>query len=131
MGTHKGTFHVTGWDEQPYEAQEGVAKLTKARFTTQFTGDIEGESVSDCLMCYPDDSSAKFVGLQWIKGTVGGKAGTVVLQLNGSFEQGKAKADWSVVPESGSGELAGLAGSGHYVAGSDGSADYQLSVKKG
>ena len=91
-----------------------MAKLTKARFTTRFTGDIEGESVSDCLMCYPDDSSAKFVGLQWV-----------------SFEAGRARADWSVVPESGSGELTGLAGSGRYVAGSDGSAEYELSAKPG
>ena len=35
-----GTFTIKGWDEQPYAETEGAAKLTHARVTTGYTGDL-------------------------------------------------------------------------------------------
>ncbi|GAA4092636.1 DUF3224 domain-containing protein [Nonomuraea sp. NPDC050663] len=127
----KGTYQVTGWDEKPYSEKKGQAKLTKAHFTNTFTGDIEGEGTSEYLMVYPSDTSATFVGLQQVVGSVKGRKGTFVLQATGTFEEGLAKADWSVVPDSGTEELAGLKGKGGYVSKSDGSADFTLNFTNG
>jgi hypothetical protein len=84
--------------------------------TSVFRGDIEGEGVSQSLMTYPDDNSANFVGLQQVTGNVGGRSGSFVLQVNGSYADGVAQAAWSVVPGSGTGDLRGLRGEGGYVA---------------
>jgi hypothetical protein len=41
--------------------------------------------------------------------TYGGRAGSFVLQVNGTYRDQKATCDCTVVPDSGSGELNGLA----------------------
>ena len=93
-----GTFEVKTWDEKPYEEIDGGAKLTRASVTQSFHGDIEGEGAVEYLMMYPDESSARFVGLQRVVGRIGSRSGSFVLQLGGTFEEGTAKATWSVVP---------------------------------
>lgn len=122
----KATFRVTGWDEKPYEQKNGTPKLTQAHVTNTFSGDIEGEGAAEYLMVYPTDQEATFVGLQRVSGSVNGQRGTFVLQVKGTFAEGIAKAAWSVVPDSGTGELSGLTGKGGYESKSDGSADVTL-----
>jgi hypothetical protein len=122
----KATFQVTGWEEKPYVDKKGSAKLTQAHVTNTFSGDIEGEGAAEYLMAYPSDDSATFVGLQRVDGSVKGRKGTFVLQASGTFAKGLAKAEWSVVPDSGTGELEGLTGKGGYESKSDGSADVKL-----
>ena len=65
-------------------------------------------------MAYHPDKSAAFVGLERIKGTIGGRHGSLVLQHVGTFEDGAAKATLTVV--SGTDELNGATGSGELVA---------------
>ena len=125
----KATFQITGWDEAPYEDKKGTAKLSQAHVTNTFDGDIKGDGSAEYLMAYPTPEKATFVGLQRVSGTVEGKRGTFVLEAHGTFENGIAKADWSVVPGSGTGELENLAGDGSYESKSDGSADVVLSYK--
>jgi hypothetical protein len=38
-----GSFKISAWDEGPYAGHEGAPKLTLARVTSSYTGDIEGE----------------------------------------------------------------------------------------
>ena len=116
----KGTFDLKSWDEQTWEGQssKGVpgAKLTHARVTNAFHGDIEGEGTAQMLMVYQDDGSASYVGLERVIGRVGSRSGSFVWQSHGIFEDGAAKTTWSVVPGSGTGDLAGLRGKGGYIA---------------
>jgi len=127
MADHaKGTYQVTGWDEKPYQEQDGSPKLTRARFTNTFSGDFDGEGAAECLMAYPSDSSASFVGHQVFTGSVGDHKGSLVLQYSGAWVGGVAKAQWSVVPGSGTGELAGIKGTGGYVSGENGACDFTL-----
>ncbi|HVA88346.1 MAG TPA: DUF3224 domain-containing protein [Chloroflexota bacterium] len=117
MITHAtGTFELKTWDEKPYQEIGGGAKLTRASVTQSFHGDIEGEGAVEYLMMYPDESSARFVGLQRVVGRIGGREGSFVLQLGGRFEDGTVKATWSVVPGSGTGDLRGLRGEGNFTA---------------
>jgi hypothetical protein len=111
------TFQITNWNEKSYEDIGGGAKLTHAKVTQSYSGAIEGTSTVEYLMSYTVHGTASFVGLERISGKVEGKAGTLVLQHVGSFSEGKARSSWSVVPGSGTGDLANLHGKGSYVAG--------------
>ena len=102
--------------------------LVEVRLTETFTGDIEGESPVRALQVLRDDRSAVLVSLQRVRGRLGGRAGTFVLQGQATVANGKITATWSVVPRSGTGDLAGLRGEGGFAGefgqGSDGTLDY-------
>ena len=108
------TFEIKGWDEQPFDEAVGVATLTQASVAREYSGDVEGTSATEWLMAYHPDKSAAFVGLERIKGTIGGRHGSLVLKHVGTFEDGVAKATLTVV--SGTDELNGATGSGEMVA---------------
>lgn len=110
-----GTFEKKTWDEKPYEEPETGAKLARASIVNGFAGDIEGESTLEYLLAYPSDTFASFVGLERVVGRLAGRAGSFVLQHSGTFDAGGVRADWFVVPDSGTDELQGLRGSGGYV----------------
>ncbi|MFB3739598.1 MAG: DUF3224 domain-containing protein [Candidatus Velamenicoccus archaeovorus] len=112
MPLARGSFEVTSWDEQPYEELEGGGKLTRAAVTQRFEGDIEGEGAVQWLMAYRPDGTARYVGLQRITATIGGRSGSVVLETVGEYDGEEARSTWSVVPGSGTGGLEGLRGSG-------------------
>ena len=107
-------FEVGGWDENPFDEGVGVGKLTRAIVTKTYTGDIEGTSNTEWLMDYEPDKSATFVGMERIKGTVAGRHGSLVITHRGTFKDGVAQADLSVV--SGTNELKGARGSGTFRA---------------
>src|SRR3954468_2127459 len=115
-GQAKGVQHIQSWDEKPYKEFEGGKKLTKATVTATFSGDIEGDGLVEYLMSYPNAMSANYVGLQLVNGTIAGKKGSFVLQLNGTYADGIAGGTWFVVPGSGTDELAQLRGEGDFRA---------------
>jgi hypothetical protein len=119
------TFEIKGWDEQPFDEAIGVSKLTRASVVKEYTGDVEGTSATEWLMAYHPDKSAVFVGLERIKGTIGGHKGSLVLQHSGTFHDGAARATLTVV--SGTDELKGAAGTGELVA--DPSGRITLTIK--
>src|SRR5216684_2818742 len=98
-----GTFTVLSWDESTYEELDGGAKLTRARVTFGFSGDLEAEAGWEALMCYRDDGTAVFTGLQRTVGKLGAREGSFVLQADGTFEGGQATTRWQVIPGSATG----------------------------
>jgi hypothetical protein len=109
------TISITNWDEAPYDELDGT-KLTKARVTKQYAGDLVGESVTESLMAYAPDGTADFVGIERITGTIDGRKGTFVLQHVGRFEDGAARAACTVVASSGTGDLVAASGGGDFLA---------------
>ena len=99
----EATFEVTSWDEEPFDDGVGVSKLTRAVVAKEYAGDITGTSTTEWLMAYEPDKSATFVGLERIRGTVGGKRGSLVVQHVGQFADGAATATLTIV--SGTDEL--------------------------
>jgi hypothetical protein len=124
--TGKGTFETASWDEKPFEKLPGGGKLTRASVTQKFSGDVTGDGKTEWLMCYVSDNDATFVGLQKIDGSLGGKKGTFVVETIGEFDGKAAKGTWSVVPGTGSGELAGLEGEGRFEAPKGPKATFEL-----
>lgn len=118
---------VESSDAKPYD-QTASPELLQVRISEKFTGDIDGESTVEALQVMRPDKSASLVSLQRFTGTLGGRAGTFVLQGSETVEHGKIRAKWFVVPGSGTGDLAGLRGEGGFEGtfgkGSEGTLDY-------
>lgn len=77
-----------------------------------FFGALEATSKGEMLSAMtPTKSSAGYVAIEQVSGSLSGKSGSFVLQHFGTMHRGKDKLVLEVVPDSGSGELTGLSGS--------------------
>jgi len=117
----KGTFTIAAWEEKTWEGKDwkegSLPMLTHARIALVFAGDLEGTCESQALMAYTENQIATYVGMQRVTGTLGGRRGAFMMEWRGTYQDGLAKVQWSVVPGSGSDELRGLSGQGGYEAG--------------
>jgi hypothetical protein len=126
----RGEFKVTSWHEETY-ADRQPGKLTHAGGTQEFSGAIEGTGGIEWLMCYQEDGTATYVGMQEIDGTLDARRGSFVLTANGEFNGSTSEGDWTIVPGSGRGDLAGITGSGSFKAGPGPQATFQLMYEIG
>ena len=107
----KATFEIKSWDEKPYDEFDG-RKMTKAHVVFAYTGEFEGEGKIEYVMAYDKDGNARFVGMERITGSVGGHAGSFVIQHIGHYQGKESHEEWEIVPGSGTGQLEGISGSG-------------------
>ncbi len=106
----KGTFEVTMSAEPPYDAVDGVT-LARVRFDKRFAGPLDATSSVQMLGARtPVEGSAGYVALERVTGALDGKRGSFVLQHTGVMTRGARSLSVIVVPDSGTGELRGLAG---------------------
>ena len=107
----KGTFEVKMTAEPPFSDHEGVS-LGRATFEKTFRGDLDATSTVHMIGARNANvpTSAGYVALERVTGTLAGRKGTFVLQHNGIMNRGKGSLDCTVVPDSGTGELSGLSG---------------------
>jgi hypothetical protein len=94
----------------PLEEGDGI---TLARMTgrKQFQGDLQGTSTVHMLTAATGvERSGAYVAVERISGTLHGRRGSFVVQHNGTMTRGTPHLTITVVPDSGTGELAGLAG---------------------
>jgi len=106
----KGTFEVTMKAEPPYETVEQVA-LGRASFDKRFSGPLTATGAVQMLAARgPVPSSAGYVALERISGTLEGKAGTFALVHLGLSDRGAQSLTIAIVPDSGTGELRGIRG---------------------
>lgn len=122
----EGDFEVTSWSEEPAGGLEGTVKVTTARIGERFVGDIEAETVADMVMTYRQDGTAEFVGHHRVLGRIAGRSGSFVLRASGAYDGSVARTDFEVIPGSGTGELAGIAGSGSAAAGHGSTGTYRF-----
>ena len=110
------SFKIESWNEEPLATGSGAPKVTRARVTKSYSGDLEASSILEYVLAYGPDGSATYVGMERVEGVLGGRAGSFVLEHRGSFERGNARSTWTVVPGSGTAELSGLRGHGGATA---------------
>ena len=125
-----GTFMIDSWDEEPYDERDGT-KLARVRVAKTFRGDVEGASTTDLLLAYgSEEGSAAYVGFERVVGSIHGRPGSFVLHHTATSSPDGRSATWSVVPDTGTGELRGLRGEAEISVGPDGdhafSLDYDL-----
>ncbi|MEU4998764.1 DUF3224 domain-containing protein [Streptomyces sp. NPDC021622] len=115
--TTTGAFTFTNWDEKPVAGSDGGARIARAAVTNDFTGAIEATGTScEYALVYTGEATGAFVGYEFIEGTVDGREGSFVLEQRGTFSADGITCTVTVHPGSGSGELAGLAGTGSFTA---------------
>jgi len=105
-----GSFEVT---MQPLANAEISSDPMLGRFllTKKFSGDLEASARGHMLSAgTPTKGSAGYVAIDQVTGTLQGRAGGFVLQHSGSMKRGVPTLSVMVVPDSGTGELAGLTG---------------------
>lgn len=100
------SFELFDWSASP--------TLMEVRLDETFTGDMNGRSTVRALEAQRKDKSASLDSMQRFRGTLDGRTGTFVLQGQETVENDKVRGTWSVVPESGTGGLAGLRGDGSF-----------------
>jgi Protein of unknown function (DUF3224) len=122
----RGTFSIKNWDEKPFAEHAEAPKLTHAEVINTYTGDLVAEGTVAHVMFYESDAHATYAGYERIVGTLNGRSGSFVVQSSGTFENGVATTTWQILPESTTGELVGLRGSGGYAARHERAIDYQL-----
>ena len=80
-------------------------------FTKTFHGALAGTSEGEMLTAgAPAAGSAGYVALERFTGTLDGRRGSFVMQHSGTMDGGKQALAIAISPGSGSGELAGIAG---------------------
>ena len=97
----------------PQPADDAIGDPTVGRLglDKQFSGDLEASSRGQMLAVRTElPGSAGYVAMERVIGTLDGKTGTFALQHSGTMNRGKPGLIISVVPDSGTGELAGIAG---------------------
>lgn len=52
-------FKITGWDETPYKELDNGAKLTKAKVSQAYEGELSGEGSVEFLMSYASNGKNK------------------------------------------------------------------------
>jgi|SRR5690606_19559066 len=104
-----GTFDVTLTPRAADSAgSERVGRMSMAK---RFHGGIEGVGTGEMLTAMsPVEGSAGYVAMEEISGTLDGRRGSFVLQHSGTMNRGAPTLVISVVPDSGTDELAGLTG---------------------
>jgi Protein of unknown function (DUF3224) len=110
MKTAKGSFEVT---MQPLSNAEVSDDVMLGRFllTKKFSGDLVAEARGQMLSAgTATQGSAGYVAIDQVTGTLAGRAGGFVFQHSGTMNRGAAGLSITVVPDSGTGELAGLSG---------------------
>jgi len=106
----KGTFEVAMSPEPPYDVVEGVS-LGRVALDKRFSGPLDATSKGQMIGARtPVEGSAGYVAIERVTGTLDGRRGTFVLQHCGAMTRAARSLSVTVVPDSGTGELAGLSG---------------------
>ena len=121
----RGTFEVKltpqASDRQPEEGALGRMWLDK-----EFHGDLEAIGRGQMMTAMTDvKGSAGYVAIERVRGTLRGRTGSVVLQHAGTMTRGAPSLTITVVPDSGTEELAGLRGQ-MTISITDGKHSYEL-----
>jgi len=106
-----GTFEVKLAPQSSDEEPQG-STLARLSIDKQFRGDLEATSKGEMLSAGTRvQGSAGYVAIERVTGTLHGRRGSFVLQHSGTMTRGAPQLTVRVVPDSGTGELTGIAGS--------------------
>ena len=105
-----GTFEVKLNPQAP-DDDVGDPTVSRMSIDKQFRGDLEATSKGQMLAASTDvQGSAGYVAMERVTGTLHGRSGAFTLQHSGTMTRDAQQLTVTVVPDSGTGELVGLAG---------------------
>ncbi len=109
--TATGTFEINLTPHPLHDAMSDPL-LGRMSIDKQFSGDLNGSSVGEMLSARTAvPSSAGYVAIEQVTGTLAGRSGSFVLQHSGTMGGGDFGLTVTVVADSGTDGLTGLSGS--------------------
>ncbi|MFY9826764.1 MAG: DUF3224 domain-containing protein [Thermoanaerobaculia bacterium] len=101
--------------------------LGRMSIEKQFHGDLEATGAGQMLTASTEvKGSGVYVAIERVTGKLKGRTGTFALYHRGVMVRGEPQLEVTVVPDSGTGELAGLAGTLRIVIAEGGKHSYEL-----
>jgi hypothetical protein len=103
-----GTFDVKNIPQTPEPGAD--ASLGRMTMDKQYHGDLEARSIGQGLTAGTDvKGSAGYVAIERVTGKLRGRSGSFTMQHSGVMAHGDYQLNVTIVPDSGTGELAGIA----------------------
>jgi hypothetical protein len=124
--THaRGSFDVKLNPLAAYNSEPDT-KLGRMSIDKEFRGDLQATSKGEMLSAMTDiKGSAGYVAIERVTGTLHGRSGAFVLQHNATMTRGAPALNIIVVPDSATGQLAGLSGKMNIII-ADGKHSYEF-----
>lgn len=103
------------------------APVSRFNLDKKYHGDLEASASGEMLAAMTaTKGSAGYVAIEKVTGKLAGRFGTFHLQHTGIMNRGAPSLTITVVPDSGTGELTGLAGTMTIKVAADGSHAYEF-----
>ena len=124
------TMHAAGpFDVKitPQHDNSSDPLLNRMTLDKQYHGDLEATGQGQMLTAGTEvKGSGAYVAIEKVSGTLKGRSGSFVLQHAGTMAQNVPELTVVVVPDSGTGELKGLAGKMMIIIAADGKHSYEF-----
>ena len=125
-----GPFDVKVTPQKPDSQVARTANLGRLTIDKRFHGDLEASGRGEMLATQSDvKGSAGYVALERVTGKLQGRSGSFVLLHSATMKRGAPETTITVVPDSGTGELTGLAGSMRIKVAADGGHSYEFDFR--
>ena len=125
MSHASGTFDVKLTPQT--DDKNADPALGRMAIDKHFHGDLEGTSKGQMLTGMTEvKGSAGYVAIEKVSGTLKGRGGSFILQHTGIMNRSVPQLTITVVPDSGTGELTGLAGTFTIKIAGDGKHSYEF-----
>ncbi|MBW7932593.1 MAG: DUF3224 domain-containing protein [Gemmatimonadaceae bacterium] len=122
--TARGTFEVT-ITPQTSNSHDGITEQ-RAGLDKRYHGHLDAVGAGTMLSTTTAaPGSAGYVAMERVAGTLHGRRGAFVLQHHGLMQRGQQQLSVTIVPDSGTGELAGITGQCHITV-AKGAHSYEL-----
>jgi hypothetical protein len=121
-----GYFDVTLAPQAADNPQVNSAQIERLSIDKKYHGDVQGTSTGQMQAIRDDRDTGAYVALEKVVASLKGRNGTFMLMHYGYMRQG-AVGRWlvEIVPDSGTGELAGLSGTMKIIQ-KDGKHNYEI-----
>jgi hypothetical protein len=120
--TARGPFDVK-MVPQDDKLNDGISRMVLDK---QYHGDLEGTSKGQMLAVGSAKSSGVYAAIETFTGTLQGKVGSFSLHHTGIMTKSGPSLSINVVPDSGTGQLAGISGKMNIVIAPDGKHGYEF-----
>jgi hypothetical protein len=124
------TIHASGpFDVKvtPQDDNSGDSTLGRLTIDKQYHGDLDATGKGQMLTAGTGvKGSGAYVAIEKVTGTLRGRGGSFVLQHSGTMTQGVPQLTIAVVPDSGTGQLAGISGKMTIRIAADGKHSYDF-----
>ncbi|WP_067651996.1 DUF3224 domain-containing protein [Dokdonella koreensis] len=107
----QGLFDVKLSPLDLHDKAGGDARRGRMALDKTFHGDLDATGSGEMLTAAGDaQGSAGYVAIERVTGTLHGRSGSFALQHSGTLTRGTPELSITVVPDSGTGALAGISG---------------------